>query len=153
MHQSLHPSPSLCLSLSRSPCLPSPPPPRCHYLPPKKVEEVHSILLFYVPGKFSPASPFSTLNSLSLCLCLSHSLSVNPPSLPEPSLHPSVPPDTSHSPPPLSPCQLTRPPPPPLSLSLSLCLSYNLAPWSLPHSDNWCVSAADASTLYLAAQH
>lgn len=41
----------------------------------------YTLHLFYVPDKFSLASPFSTLNSLSLCLCLSHSLFVTPPFL------------------------------------------------------------------------
>ena len=72
-----------CINLSNTP---PPPcvsvPPQYDYLPPKKVV-VHSILLFYVPGKFSPASPFSCLNSLfTPSLSLSLTPSPLPPSLP-----------------------------------------------------------------------
>lgn len=101
-------------------CPPSSPPQRDYS--PLHERSVHSNLLFYVPSKFSPASPLSTLYSLtlspSLSLChpsfpLSLSLYLSP-FLPQPSLHPL---DTSHSPPPLSPVNL-----PTLLPALSLAL-------------------------------
>lgn len=130
MHQSIQP-PSFYVSLSF--CVPPPfLPPQCHYLPPKK-DEAYSILLLYVPSKFSPASTFSTLNTLSLCLCLSHSLFATPPSL-SPSLFlpfpspPSVPltPHTLllHSLPVNLPTLL-----PSLSHSVCSCITYHPDPF------------------------